>query len=241
MKKNTIIFMGILTSIFSFAQVGINTETPASSLHVEPTSISSPTGTDGILIPKVKLFPVAQAKGQTVFLFQHATLPDGFYYWDGTSWVSFLSNFNRLYDDAIYVVTGSGYSASGNTENNVQFSTLKAYDPTGFSVSGNQVTVGKSGTYLISFNSALKKTVSTVNENRAIYTYRIKKNGTTVLTTSNSLTNEGTTATSVALSGILELAQNDVIRVTIQKTTETGSTVYTGYGTNCITMTYLND
>lgn len=241
MKKKVIFFGFILAPMFSFAQVGIKTIAPSASLHVEPTSISSPTGMDGILIPKVKLFPVPQAKGHTVFLFQHATLPDGFYYWDGTSWVSFLSNYNRLYDDAIYVATGSGYSASGNTENTVLFSTLKAYDPTGFSVSGNQITVGKSGTYLVSFNSALKKTVGTVNENRAIYTYRIKKNGTTVLTTSNSLTNEGTTATSVALSGILGLVQNDVISVTIQKTTETGSTVYTGYGTNCITMTYLND
>ncbi|MGC5745930.1 hypothetical protein [Chryseobacterium sp. NFX27] len=241
MKKNAIILGAILASIFSFAQVGIRTVVPSASLHLEPTSISSPTGMDGILIPRVKVFPAAQAKGHTVFLSQHGTLPDGFYYWDGTDWVSFLSNFNRLYDDAIYVVTGSGYSASGNTENNVLFSTLKAYDPAGFSVSGNQITVGKSGTYLVSFNSALKKTVGTVNENRAIYTYRIKKNGTTVLTTSNSLTNEGTTATSVALSGILTLAQNDVVIVTIQKTTETGSTVYTGYGTNCITMTYLND
>jgi hypothetical protein len=68
-----------------------------------------------------------------------------------------FSNYNRLYDDSIYAITGVGYSASGNTENNVLFSTLKAYDTTGFSVSGNQITVGKSGTYLVSFNSALKK------------------------------------------------------------------------------------
>ncbi|WP_394337679.1 hypothetical protein, partial [Chryseobacterium defluvii] len=210
-------------------------------LHIEPSSISSPTGMDGILIPRVKAFPAPQAKGHMVFLFQHATLPDGFYYWDGTAWVTFLSTFNRTFDDAIYVVTGTGYSASGNTENTVLFNTLKAFNPSGFSVSGNQVTVGKSGNYLISFNSALKKTVGTVNENRAIYTYRIKKNGATILTTSNSLTNEGTTATSVALSGIVALAQNDILQVTIQKTTETGSSVYTGYGTNCITMTYLND
>lgn len=241
MKKKFIIYGAILVPMFSIAQVGIRTTSPNSSLHMEPESISAPMGMDGILIPRVKSFPIAQSKGHTVFLFQHATLPDGFYYWDGISWVSFLSNYNRLYDDSIYVVTGVGYSASGNTENNVLFSTLKAYDTTGFSVSGNQITVGKSGTYLVSFNSALKKTVGTVNENRAIYTYRIKKNGVTVLTSSNSLTNEGTTATSVALSGILNLAQNDVIIVTVQKTTETGSTSYTGYGTNCITITYLND
>ncbi|MDR6462667.1 hypothetical protein [Chryseobacterium sediminis] len=241
MQKKFIIYGAMLIPVLSLAQVGIKTTAPNASLHIEPTSIPAPTGMDGILIPRIKSFPVAQSKGHTVFLFQHATLPDGFYYWDGISWVSFLSNYNRLYDDSIYAVTGVGYSASGNTENNVLFSTLKAYDSTGFSVSANQITVGKSGTYLVSFNSALKKTIGTVNENRAIYTYRVKKNGVTVLTTSNSITNEGTTATSVALSGILNLVQNDVIIVTVQKTTETGSTSYVGYGTNCITMTYLND
>jgi hypothetical protein len=111
MQKKFIIHGALLVPM-SLAQVGIRTTSPNASLHMEPTSISAPTGMDGILIPRVKSFPVAQSKGHTVFLFQHATLPDGFYYWDGISWVSFLSNYNRLYDDSIYAITGVGYSAS---------------------------------------------------------------------------------------------------------------------------------
>ncbi|RKS95861.1 hypothetical protein BCF58_3519, partial [Chryseobacterium defluvii] len=63
MKKNTIILGAILASMLSFAQVGIRTQVPSASLHIEPSSISSPTGMDGILIPRVKAFPAPQAKG----------------------------------------------------------------------------------------------------------------------------------------------------------------------------------
>ncbi|MCW3162368.1 hypothetical protein [Chryseobacterium oryctis] len=240
MKKFFISGFMLFASFFSIkAQVGINSQNPQASLHMEPNNASSPSGKDGILVPRVNNFPTAQAKGHIVFLTGHASLPDNFYYWDGDEWVVFLNSFVRTYDDSIYIVTGVGYSASGDTENNVLFNTIKGYDTTGFTVSGNQVKVGKSGKYLVSFNSALKKDAGTAN--RAIYTYRIKKNGSMVLSTSNSIPNEATTASSVAVSGILDLAQNDMLSATVQKTTETGSTDYVGYGTNCLTLTYLND
>lgn len=230
-------FLGILN-----AQVGIGTSSPNATLHLEPSNIVSPNGKDGILIPKVNQFSsVAQAKGQTVFLENHSTLPDGFYYWDGEDWNSYLiSGFDRTFDKSIYVATGVGYSGSGTVERTVYFDTLKANGASGFSISGNNITIGKSGNYIVSFNSALKK--SSAPAYRAIYTYHVKRGSTSLLSTSNSIPNEATTATSVALSGIVKLSAGDVINVTIQKNDEAHTdNTYTGYGTNCLTFTYLND
>lgn len=225
------------------AQVGINTNNPDATLHLEPSDPDSPTGRDGILIPKLSDFPTSQAKGQTIFLENHTSLPNGFYYWDGSDWNSYIIDaFDRSVDQSIYVVTGEGYSGTGGvTERNVFFNTLRANNTSGFSVSGNTITIGRTGKYLVSFNSAFKKNYS-APAYRALYTYRIKRGGSTILTASNSIPNENVTATSVALSGLVELNAGDVINVTVQKNNEGHSdNNYTGYGTNCLTFTYLND
>lgn len=224
------------------AQIGIGTESPKATLHLEPENPSTPTGKDGFLIPKLNELPLSGvAKGHMIFLENNLSLSDGFYYWDGINWSSYLiDNFDRTYDKSIYVATGTGYSGSGILERSVNLNTLKANDISGFSISGNNITIGKSGNYLISFNSALKKSSSPGY--RAIYTYRIKKGSSVLLTTSNSIPNEATTATSVALSGIVQLSTGDIISVTIQKDDEGNvDNTYTGYGTNCLTFTYLND
>lgn len=237
LKISVFLLFGILS-----AQVGIGTSNPQATLHLEPNNPFASTGKDGILIPKLNEFPaVAKAEGQTIFLENHSSLPDGFYYWDGQDWNSYLiNNFDRSFDNSIYVATGEGYSGSGTVERTVYFNRLKANNSSGFSVSGNSITIGKTGNYLVSFNSALKKT-STASY-RATYTYRIKRGTTTLLTTSNSIPNEATTATSVALSGVLQLNAGDVINVTIQKNNESHSDdIYSGYGTNCLTFNYLNN
>lgn len=234
----------IFAAQMGLAQIGINNPDPKASLDIQATNPSTPTGQDGILIPRLADYPSTPAeKGQLIFLDGHPTQPDGFYYWDGTDWQSFIiSSFSPVEDKAIYVFTGTGYTGSGGTtERTVIFNNRAAYDLTGFTLSSNQIRVGKKGKYLVSFNSALKKSV-TPPAYRALYTYRIKVNGTTKMQTATSIPNEGVTATCVSTSDILELQEGDLITATVQKNDEGHSNnEYTGYGTNAITLTYLID
>lgn len=72
------------------AQVGINTETPKAQLDIRSSSLNSPTPTDGILIPRINVFPSTNPgvgqNGMLVFL----TTDNTFYYWDQnqTSWIA---------------------------------------------------------------------------------------------------------------------------------------------------------
>jgi hypothetical protein len=229
---------------FSLAQIGINTSDPQSSLHIVPSNPSSPTGTDGVLIPRVSDYPSAPAgKGLLIFLDSHPTDSDGFYYWDGEDWKSFIiDSFNRNEEKEVYVFTGVGYSGTGGTgERTVYFTNSAGNDLTGFSVSNNQITIGKKGKYLVSFNSALKKGDSTPVY-RATYNYKIKLNGSTQFEVSASIPNENESATGVSTSNIMDLDVGDVINVTVQKNNESHShNLYTGYGTNAITLSYLID
>jgi len=236
MKSQILIF---LFSTFTYAQLGINTDNPKALLNIEATDTNNPTGKDGIIIPKVSNFPTnAKAKGQLVFLENNSNLENGFYYWDGIDWNSLIiNNFTRTVDKSIYVATGNGYSGEGITENDVEFENFTSFDTTDFSLVDNKLTIGKTGYYLINFNSSLKKEISSY---RSLYTYKIKKNNTAILSTSNSIPNEITTATSVSLSGMVRLEKNDVINVTVIKSNENNATnEYIGYGTNSLTLTLL--
>jgi hypothetical protein len=84
-------FLLILISFSSFAQVGINNTNPQSTLDISASSVSLPTPTDGILIPRVSNFPItnptANQQGMLVFLTTNSTFstifkPKGFYYWN---------------------------------------------------------------------------------------------------------------------------------------------------------------
>lgn len=77
------------------AQVGIGNTDPESSLDIRATNTSSPSNTDGILIPRISAFPstnpTSKQNGMMVFLTNAIGINDvGFYYWDNpnTRWVS---------------------------------------------------------------------------------------------------------------------------------------------------------
>ena len=79
--------------LISFAQVGINTTTPNAQLDIRSNNQTTPSNTDGILIPKVDTFPAtnpgANQQGMLIYLTTVATFSSvskqpGFYYWDGT-------------------------------------------------------------------------------------------------------------------------------------------------------------
>ncbi|MDC7999765.1 hypothetical protein POV26_01835 [Aequorivita todarodis] len=96
-----IIILFIIFSWESFSQVGIGTTTPEASLDIRSSNQTAPLNTDGLLIPKIDVFPTvnptAQQQGMMVYLNTTvgSNLP-GFYYWDNptTTWIPFTSAFN---------------------------------------------------------------------------------------------------------------------------------------------------
>ena len=81
-----------------FSQIGIGTTTPQATLDIRSSSLTAPTNTDGLLIPKINVFPAinptAQQQSMLVYLTTTVgTNPPGFYYWNNptSSWLPFIS------------------------------------------------------------------------------------------------------------------------------------------------------
>lgn len=99
MKNLNLHIISFLLSFVAFtsnAQVGINTTTPNAQLEIKSSNQVTPSNTDGLLIPKVDVFPAtnptAAQQGMMVYLTttSGSNVP-GFYYWDNTTtkWLSF--------------------------------------------------------------------------------------------------------------------------------------------------------
>lgn len=109
MKQKLLICTLFLSVSSLVAQVGIGTTSPKSQLDISATSISAPTNTDGLLIPRLSDFPAtnpgADQNGMLVFLATASgSNPIGFYYWSNpqTKWIG--------------LTTGqTGWSLTGNT------------------------------------------------------------------------------------------------------------------------------
>lgn len=116
----------LLLFIKSHAQIGINTTSPDAQLDIEATNAATPSNTDGLLIPRVNVFPAtnptAAQQGMMVYLMvtSGANTP-GFYYWDNltTNWIGISSKAN---DKAWYEV---GTTVSPNAITDDMFHTGK--------------------------------------------------------------------------------------------------------------------
>ncbi len=91
MKKRYFLFILVLICIHSLAhaQVGVNTTDPQAALDVRATNPTSPSNSDGLLIPRISAFPstdpTASQNGMIVYLTTTVgTNSPGFYYWDNT-------------------------------------------------------------------------------------------------------------------------------------------------------------
>jgi hypothetical protein len=85
--KKIFITIFCLASKFVFAQVGINTTTPKSIFDIVASNATIPSNEDGILIPRIDVFPATNPtidqNGMLVFLTTSTIInPSGFYYWD---------------------------------------------------------------------------------------------------------------------------------------------------------------
>lgn len=110
------ILLTLLTISFQLAvaQVGIGNSSPKAQLDISASSTASPTGIDGILIPRIDNFPTvnpsAAQNGMLVFLTTTVgTKLPGFYYWSNpaSAWVGLSSN------DKSWDVSGNGAAVSG--------------------------------------------------------------------------------------------------------------------------------
>lgn len=120
MKK--IIFILCITQ-FSLAQVGINTTNPDALLEIKACNEANPTATDGILVPKIDVFPSTNPssaqQGMLVYLKNTVgvNLP-GFYYWDNstTSWKSVTTK-----PDEDFLTVGTNQTPMNNSDNKYTF------------------------------------------------------------------------------------------------------------------------
>jgi hypothetical protein len=95
MKLKLIIFLIlVLATNKTVAQVGINTTSPNAQLDIQSSNQATPTSIDGVLIPKVDVFPAinptALQQGMLVYLttsttFLSSVRVPGFYFWDNST------------------------------------------------------------------------------------------------------------------------------------------------------------
>ncbi len=110
MKNNyLVLFLLIYSYTQIFAQVGINTTNPNSLLDITATDSDFPTILDGLLIPKINVFPTTNptSSQHSMLVYLNADLTNvtindtakdyskGFYYWDHnrTDWMSVTSHW----------------------------------------------------------------------------------------------------------------------------------------------------
>jgi hypothetical protein len=141
MKKFIIFAAFTLLSCFMHAQVGIGNTNPKSSLDISASSITTPSSTDGLLIPRIDDFPSpdpgADQDGMLVFATGNGTPSKGFYYWDqGTmNWIAVSngSGIQKLDDlsdgksdsdgtnngSSIFLGINAGFNDDSNNNQNV--------------------------------------------------------------------------------------------------------------------------
>lgn len=94
-------------SIVMYAQVGIHTTAPKASLDIAASLQANPSNTDGLLIPRIDVFPTVNPgvnqQGMLVYLTTTvgSNLP-GFYYWNNpiTAWVNISGAVKTYLEDA---------------------------------------------------------------------------------------------------------------------------------------------
>lgn len=111
MKSNlfySLFFIAVFIQLGN-AQVGIGTTTPNAQFDIRSSNQATPSNTDGVLIPKIDVFPAtnpnAAQQGMLVYLTTATTFggnpkPIGFYYWNNSpaDWIGISSSINGDHD-----------------------------------------------------------------------------------------------------------------------------------------------
>jgi trimeric autotransporter adhesin len=128
-------FLFLLFSYTLMAQVGINTTDPHAQLEIKSSDQANPEATDGILIPKVDVFPAinptADQDGMMVYLTtDNGANLKGFYYWDNTNsiWKSISGE--------------KGWGLTGNAGTDVTTNFIGTTDNVGLKFKVNNISAG---------------------------------------------------------------------------------------------------
>ena len=157
MKTKIIISFVFLLSFVSNAQVGIGTTAPKASLDITSTNVSVPAFNDGLLIPRVNVFPAtnpgADQNSMLVYLTTTVgTKTPGFYYWNNpsTSWLPFGSSKdawelegNTGIDDTVNFIGTTDSEELVFKTNNIEFTRLTNKGQFELSSVRNNIFIGK--------------------------------------------------------------------------------------------------
>jgi hypothetical protein len=247
---------------FSSAQVGINTDTPLATMHIESSDEENPMNTDGILIPRVTALNMTDTKekGLLVFLdYENPATPEvekGFYWWDGTTWRPFFS-MNKMTKNLTvsYAACTSAFFegtnlTTGSTHvRKMRFDplTLLANDVGSFSVNAQgEFVVQKAGTYQLLAVVSLRS--ESTDAARDSFEAKILVNGTeptNVLRTAYGFPSGNTIYDSNStISGAVKLNPGDRIAIEINRyyrDTGTNVIISPNGSLSSLTLTYLGD
>lgn len=120
-------------SFYTWAQVGINTTTPAAQLEISSSNQATPANTDGIIIPKIDVFPATNptAAQQSMLVYlttQSGVNNPGFYYWDNatTTWVGILGKLGWEVSGNAGTIAGTNYiGTSDNIDVSIKANALE--------------------------------------------------------------------------------------------------------------------
>ncbi len=158
------------------AQVGIGTTSPNASLDISSTSITSPSNTDGILIPKMNNFPLtdptALQDGMLVYATGSGTPDKGFYYWNNTTgnWIPFIDNSGSSAGISS-VVAGNGLT---NTESGSTV-TLNTVATNGLTTNADDIRLGGTLVQVTNINQGVYDMIYNLNDTGS---FHIQDNGT---------------------------------------------------------------
>lgn len=274
-KKKGFVY-AILLSVFSMlavpelnAQVTIGSEdTGNAMLDVRSTDPAKPTLADGMLVPVISNFPVEsppstkEETGNLVFFRKSAdtkseftSKSDGFYYWNGNEWVLLITRNSAELREQIYCAYGQGFGdiASPYTAlNQVLFSHL-TYNNVGelpedsFSLADNALTVGKSGSYLVSLAVTFTRGPQGTCENQTNFSAEVLVNGVAAtpvpIKAITNTSSEPQSGSQILISTIATLQKGDKLTAWVQQsetTTPRCNYPYYAAGVNSITLYYLH-
>ncbi len=231
----------------SYAQVGINTTSPQASLHINESSPTVPKGTDGVLVPIISDFPVISPveDGNLVHLrkvngVSATTEPDGFYYWKRGQWILITTGVAETYIYRnVYCMYGQGYENESNTPTgeyrkilftNLIYNMSEVRPTEEFSISNNEMTIGRTGLYMASLVTGARKdgeNLSTQQNSNITGEILVNGNpynvsapsGVSILTAkaSGSSSVESITASQLTLNVLLQLNKGDKVSARVRQ------------------------